>query len=607
MSRQPVKKLKSRHKMAMPKIASAETVSQIDAQGQALRERYFEFFLMALLLAFGTYQSVLYFGYKLVPNPDFPAFFKTGQELLSFRIPSSFNRAPVLGILQVLLSYIVGGQHPNLTAGWLLNAILHPFNVVLFYLVGKKIIGKAALWFAIIAIINYWVIYLLTEPLAETTLLFFILLTVYFIFRRSNYSYLFASITTMVRYEGAALILAAFVMDMICRKSRQERLRAFAYSILASVPLGIWLVGNFAKWEGGSYLQLFGKEYSKLYVEPEKYRTGVIRHLGVLWRTAFYPLLSPYPGASEESIQMLWKLSELIAFAGFFFGSIYGLCKRRWEILVLLLFFVPYFAVHTKFPSPLLRYHMPIFWIAILLCLFGLQSAWKLIDRGGRMPRALVAILQAIVAIISAVWLVSLVSYLPKISSVSPRSVWLPYVGMALAAIIFAVRLYIYKLRFILRELSILALVCLVIVSNQFPLVRLLGDGQQDKEFMQLADWFVTNAKPGEKMGVYMACVVQIFAPEYTDRIVPLPAADSPQDFIKTCYQQNITYVAWATREGLSTDHTGYRQLRLNENIKQLATPKSQGAYQFVGQVGSERGYVNIFRLRPPKPEPDIK
>jgi hypothetical protein len=601
MSRQKFRKIKSKYKTVVPKSTAVDAVSQIESPQhiEASRERYFEFFLLISLLAFGIYQSVLYFGHKVVPNPDFPAFFETGRELLSLRIPSSFKRVPVLGLLQVFISYLVDGQHPGLTAGWLLNAILHPFNLVLFWLVGRQVVGKSALWLAIIAILNPQVIYLLTEPIAETTLLFFILLTFYFIFRRSSWAYVLASVTTMVRYEGAALILAAFVADMIYRKSRQERLRAFAYSALATIPLVIWMVGTFMNWGSESYLTLFGKEYSKLYVEPAESRTGFVKHIDVLWRTGFYPLLMPYPVASEAFIEMLWKLSKTVAFAGFFFGSIYGLCKRRWEILVLLLFFVPYFCIHTQFPSPLMRYHMPIFWIALLICLFGLQSVWKLIDRNGRAPRALVVILQVVVAVISVLWLVSLISYLPKTSFISPRSVSLPYVAMALAGAIFAGRLYVYKFRNFLREFSILALVCLIIVSNQFVLVRLVGDGQQDKEFKLLADWFAANARPGEKMGVYMAGTVKIFAPKAAEYIVGLPKASTPEEFVKACYDQNITYVVWATREGLRTDHTGYRQAGLHENIKQLATPKNTGPYQFVTQVGSERGYVNIFRLRP--------
>ncbi len=616
MSQQKVKKFKSKHKIVLSKSTSAEAVSQIDIQALAKRERYSESFLTLLLLAFGIYQSVLFFGHKVVPISDFPDIIRIGHEILSLKIPYTFKQAPVVCVLQAALSHLLAitpalsGQNPDLTAGWLLNAILHPFNVVLFYLVGKKIIGKAAFWFAIIAIINHWVIYMLTEPLMETPLLFFSLLTFYFIFRRSKLSYLFASITTMVRYEGAALILAAFVMDMINSTDRPRRIRAFLYSLLATVPLLLWLLGTFLTWKPGTthYLEvLFKKEYTEAFAQPVKDRIGILLHLQLLWLVGFRPLLTPHPDTGQDLVKMLVIFSKTVALLGFCFGSIYGLCKRRWEILALLLFFVPYFLLHARYPYPLTRYHSTIFWIALLLCWFGLQTVWKLIDKNNRVPKVLVLILQALVATITIIWLIPLLFYLPRLSSISPKSVSLPYVAMTLVAIIFAARLYIYKPGCFLRELAILAFVFLVIASNQFTLAALAGDGKQDEEFKLLANWFMANAKPDEKMGVYMARVVGIFAPKAAERIVPLPAADSPQDFIKTCYQQNITYVVWATREGMRDDHTGYRRFKLHENIAQLATPKNTGTYQFITQVGSERGYVNIFRLRPPKPEPDIK
>jgi hypothetical protein len=602
MSRRKVKKWQPRPGRQAQRTLCSYSVVAIDAEETGKRERYFELFLMATLLAFGVYQSVLYFGHTIVPNSDFPAFFRTGQDILSFRTPASFKRVPVLGMLQVLLSYLVGGQHPGLTAGWLLNAILHPFNLVLFWLVGRELIGKSALWFAVIAILNPQVLYLLTEPIAETTLLFFILLTFYFIFKRSNWCYVFASITTMVRYEGAALIVAAFVMDMIHYKSKQERTRAFLYSALASVPLAIWMLGTIINWqsETSHYLSLFGQDYSKLYVESAESRTGFTKHMNVLWDTGFYPLLTPYSGAGKGFAEMLWKVSKTVCVASFFFGAVYGLCKRKWSILALLIFFVPYFWIHARFPSPLRRYHMPVFWIALLICWFGLQSAWRLIEAKGRIPKVVGLVLQGLVIAAALVWLIQLVPGLSAASGMSPKSAALPWLAMIVVGLIAAGRTLIYGRGALLRESAILGVMCLIIVSNQFALVRTIGDGQREKEFKELADWYIANAKPGEKLGVYMAPVVKIFAPAFAEYIVALPQAETPAQFIKACYEQDITYVVWATREGMTADHTSYRQIGLHKNIAHLREPKNIGPYQFVAQVGWERGYVNIFRLIKP-------
>jgi hypothetical protein len=555
------------------------------------------------LFAFSIYTSILYFGNTIIPNSDFPAFFRTGQDVLSLQIPYSFKRVPMLGILQVLLSYLVGGQYPGLTAGWLLNAILHPFNLILLWLVGKKIVGRSALWLAVIAIINPQVLYLLTEPIAETTLLFFILLTTFFIFRRSKWSYLFASITTMVRYEGAALILAAFVMDMIHAKDRRERVFAFVYSLLASLPLAIWMVGTLVYWEAdtGHYLSLFGEKYSKLYVESAESRTGVVKHMSVLWQTGFRPLLMPHPSGGEAMREFVVKLSQSAAMVSFFFGAAYGLFKRKWNVLALLIFFLPYFAIHVKFPSPLQRYHMPIFWIALLLSWFGLQSAWILIDKNGRIFIALKLSMQAILAVVATIWFFGLVPYLSGLSKFNPASGSVPWAAICLVAVLFLGRIYIYRSRFVLRELSIMTLMCLVIVSNQFSLVQAMSYWQKNMEFKQLAQWYISETKPGEKLGVYMSGVVRIFAQDRASEIVRPPKADDPRAFVEACYDQDIKYIVWATREGLSTDHTGYRQSKLDRNIAMLRQGRDQGPYKFVTRIGSEQHYVHVFRLIKPE------
>ena len=610
MSKRKVKKFRSKAGKQVSKGVHANHAKGIETEELAKRQRYFEFFVVATLLVFGIYHSVLYFGHQVVPTSDWPAFVGTGHELLSFKLPTNFKRAPVLGLLQASLSYLVGGQHPDLTASWLLNGLLHPFNLILLWLVGKKIVGRPALWVAVIAIINPWSIQLLTDPIVETTLLFFVLLTFYFILKRSNWCYLLASITTMVRYEGVALILIAFVMDMIYCRSKQERIRALVYSATATVPLALWMVGTFLNWrsEGvGHYLNvLFSEEYTKLHDTGIETRTGVVKHMNVLWGVGFRPLLMPYVGAGKGFVEGLWSLSKILAAVSFFFGSIYGLCKRKWNILALLLFFIPYFLLHSQFQALLSRYYAPIFWIALLMCWFGLESFWKLIDRNGRVPKALVLVSQALVVIIAIIWLLSLIPYLSRISPMSTTSASLPYVTMVLVAVIFVARIFIYKFRHLLRELSILALTCLFIVSNQFALVRIVGNGQHNIEFKLLGDWYVTNAKPGEKLLTTLPHIARIFAPEHRDSFLWLGSikAEGPSDFVIKCYAENISYVAWDSRLGFSPKDPYYKLWGV-KNIAMLGKPRSIGAYEFVTQIqASRQRFINIFRLRRPSVEP---
>jgi hypothetical protein len=246
---------------------------------------------------------------------------------------------------------------------------------------------------------------------------------------------------------------------------------------------------------------------------------------------------------------------------------------------------------------------MPIFWIAILLCWFGFQSIWNLLNKNERIPRPIIFFFQAIILIIAIVWLISLPSLLPKLTPVSTTSVSMPYVAIAVVLLLLAGRTYIYKIKNIFPQAVVLAVLCLIIGSNQFILVHFLGNGQRDVEFKLLADWYVANAKPGEKMGLFLSHVVRIYTPKYADNLVGLPIADNPVDFVKACYDANITYVVWASREGLSTD-ASYHQTNLDKNIAVLREPKSIGPYEYITTIrASQYRYVNIFRLHRPAKE----
>lgn len=568
--------------------------NMIEIEDFSKQQRYFEFFIIAILFIFGIYQSVLYFGHQLIPNPDFTGFVRTGRELLSFQIPSSFKRTPVLGMLQVCLSHIVGGSHPDLTAGWLLNAILHPFNAILIYLIGKKIIGKSALWIAVIVIINPWVLALLTHPIAETTLLFFVLLTFYFIFKRSNWCYLFASITTMVRYDGAALIVVAFIINIILSKNKKERILTVAYAAIATIPLILWMLGtmlNFQSEGSTHYLKELGLGGA--------IKDSLIRSLGAIWQSGFYSLFVPKPTAAKDTVETLMNLSKILVSVSFIFGSIYGLCKRNWRILALLLFLVQYIMVHVIHSYLISRFCTTILWIPMLICLYGLQSIWQIINKDQRVPKVITIILYGILLVLAFIWWVGLVPYLPKIAVVSRQSASLPYVAMGVVAVIFAARRFIYKLRYSWRDLAISMLICLIVVSNQFILVRVLENGQKDIEFKYLADWYVAHAKPDEKMVTGMANIVSILIPEHEDSLIHLSSirAESPDDFVKKCYDKNVTYVVWDSRIGLVRNR--WYKLYKYQHVAMLAKPQSIGPYKYLFSIRiNERRFLNIFRLQ---------
>jgi hypothetical protein len=129
-------------------------------------------------------------------------------------------------------------------------------------------------------------------------------------------------------------------------------------------------------------------------------------------------------------------------------------------------------------------------------------------------------------------------------------------------------------------------------------LAGLLGDGKREIEFKQLGEWFAANAGADDKLAVYQNDT-QLFAGKFAQNVVGFPKAESPRELVGKLREEGVTYVVWATREGYSHgEHTAYQQYGLHKNIAFLEKPRNIGPYEFVRPIGSERGYVNVFRLK---------
>lgn len=579
---------------------SPQSILQVET-----REKYVDIFLFFLLLAFGIYQSIIYWGHQAVPHPDFSCFPAIGRQILSFQMPTDFKRVPLVGILQVLLGKITGGRCPDFTGAWLLNSIAHSLTAVLLWLTARKIIGRSAILFALIAIINPWGLQLLTEAIAETTLLFFVWLTLYFIFIRSKWAYVFAALTSMVRYEGAALILGAFVLDMMEGKNKKERIMVFVYASLASIPLFLWLAGTVLSQQGMGtthYFKVFTKEYTSQFVGDVEGRTGIVKHANMLWQVGFYQLFLPSPQSGQTFAESLMNLSKILVLVSFLFGSLYGLFKHQWKSLVLLIFFVPYFWLHAKYPYPMPRYHATVFAIVLLVCIYGLQGFWKLINDRFKLPKEIVVGLQLIVIIIAIIWALGLSGYLSRLAQMSTASASLPLVSMLVVLMALVAGFLAYK-DSILKNIIILALMILIIISNQFAVAGIVGNGAGNIEFKYLADWYCENAKSGEKLVSTMANLLASMAPQYADNFVPIDDfadVNTPAEFIEKCYKKNITYVTWDSRIGLAPADDYYGIWKI-ANIAPLAAGRDIGSYQFITQLrANERRYINVYRLRYP-------
>jgi hypothetical protein len=561
------------------------------------REKYLEYSIIIVLFAFGSYLSFIFWGHQTVPNPDFFGFIDVAEAFLSFQFASiDYRQLPGLGLLQKGISVLVGGPQAELTAGWLLNAILHPLNIVLVWLVGKKLIGQSALWVAILVGITPWVLRQMIDPIAETTFLFFILLTFYCMYRQSRLAYLIACMATVVRYEAAALILAVFFMDIIACSSKKERIRAVIYAGLAGIPLAVWALLTMIYWEsqGNHYLNYF----ARMGTEELGEKISSLQYINMMWEMGFRPLYSVLADMIPGPVFLLTKIGIFVCFA---FGTVYGLWHHRWDFLALHIFLWPYVLVHSGH-SILARHGVATHWIVLIICLYGLLSGWQLLVKANRIPKMVLAISQSLFLVLAVAYLIKLGLYLERNAEISQTSMSVHYAAGITIAVLFLIHALLFKGRDLLSNLTISLLVWCLVFSSQSTLLSVMGDGKKMLEFKLLADWYLKNATPHENMVVTLGWTTGYFAEGNQNSFISYKdiKADSPADFIRQAKDMNVTYVAWDSRSGLKTMGEHYYKKWGMQNIAILETPQSVGPYEFVAQIRvNEKQFINVFRLQP--------
>ena len=163
---------------------------------------------MTLLLAVGLVYTFHFIGFFAFPNSDFVTYVRTGQSWLHFEIPRSMKRAPVFSILTVLAGLPFSGPEANLTGTEWLNSLLLPVWMILVYQIGKGFLGRSAVWVALLAGLNPYVIRQSNEVLAEMTIATVFAATVLCTRKYPKMSYLLAMVCSLTRWDMAAILPA---------------------------------------------------------------------------------------------------------------------------------------------------------------------------------------------------------------------------------------------------------------------------------------------------------------------------------------------------------------------------------------------------------------
>jgi len=620
--RRPGKRVKTKRGVAQQrwelaaKVKGGVLVEQEVSEG---RRQAFEWSVLLVLGVFGIYKTWALFGVIPVPNPDYSGFVRVGEQLLHFELPTSFKRAPVLGVLQVGLSHFVWwGPHPTLTASWLLNAVFSVLNIILVWRVGRMLVGESAIWLALVFGLNPWVLRYQIAPIAETALIFFSLTSLFFIFRRSKWGYVFAAVASLVRYEGVALIVVAFLMDMVEGRGRRERLYALLWAFLASVPFLFWMLGTVLTW-GTSSQSHYVRNYEAFFTGKGAHGSGYLRFFQLLWQSSV-EVLFKLPGyakamvvrptsqaeadamtLSVNQMNVWFGLSKVIAGLSCLMAFAYGIYKRHWKLLGLILFTLLYISVHSLRIKSHLRYTVPGIWMTLMICWVGFQCWGRLINFRGWLPKNVVVVFQVLVFIVSSIVLVGLLRYLGDARATCPFTAWLGYVGLAVVVLIMVLRLWFFKFRRIGMHMAIASVVGLAVLSQHYTTATVIRYGTYNKEFKQLVDWYVANAKPGEKLVCTWSSLLKLLGERYKDSFISFGSikGETFEEFIENCYKADVTYVTWNIRGSFNKMRKG-----LGHIGSQLHDPQDTGPFELVARIERDKinRWINIFRLRE-KPE----
>ncbi|HOK67102.1 MAG TPA: hypothetical protein PK054_01605 [Anaerohalosphaeraceae bacterium] len=555
-----------------------------------------------LVLLFGAYLSVLFFGHQAVPNSDFPAFVQTARDILHFRLPASFKRLPGLGILQIALSLFLKGPHPVLTAGLLLNALLYPLCGWLFYLIARRFLGRAAFWAALLALVNPEVLIWLVHPIAEIPLLFFFLLTFWLLLLPSRWAYAAAFGAAFIRYEGAVLILLVWLSDILRQSSLRQRLLSTALAFSAALPTALWVLGQFLTRHSGS------GDYLSGYTAAAESGSMVFgRFAQILRQITIQPFFqTPYP-----PLRSIVILCTVLFWAGLVTAVFLILWKKHTDLLPILVFTAVYFLLHSARTGTRSRYAAPIAWLVLLLWLFGFRRFWLLFKETVNVPKPAVIIVQALLFLIGISTALALVEPLAQIQKFSPRSASVPWVALLFSALFGTIIIASSKGRLIGWTAAVLGITSWALFANQSEIIRKVGNGDYDREFKDLAVWYQKNASPDQKMVTTMPHLLLQFLEGMDTNFVHTQNIDGDtlEEFIEDCRRKNITYLAWDSRLGFAHANSYYKKYRLEriarlgariQDGKVIMPPEKNGPFHLVGTIRNPsypKRFILIYRL----------
>ena len=566
-----------------------------------------------LLTVLGLIWSLSFWQHSVFPDADYFAFVTTGRQWLSFEIPAGMKRAPVFSIIAGLGSTIFSHPRVQLAATELYNALLLPTSMVLFYLVGRGLLGSpAALVTALLAGISPEMIQMSSEPLVEMTLVVLFAAAVLCVVRgRVGWAYVFAMLVSITRWDMVGLIPAVALVDL----ARNRRFwHVFGRATLVSVPFLVCLIIM--------KIQLAGQEKGGHYLQvlSEQRHFALQQDLHSYWQVMMAWVSAPPSWRADGRLRVqhqvepvVFWLTALPLSLTFLWGSVQGLTKRRWEIPAILATGVPYILVHALYPYRYNRYCVPIAWAGLMIAVYGARSV--LVSLQSRWPawnRVKPALLAG-GALLFAAWAIGIGLTLRA----GVRQEVCPGIGAAVcwSAVVAVIGYLGYEwVRAAQRGwhwITVPVFLILALVSSGTRTAAVMRDGKEFLSFKTLSLWFRDHARPGDRMVTTMPHYMRIYTDlpsesfVQTGAIPPETAPDLP-GFVQACRQMGVTLIAWDSRLGDATQDRYYELWGL-DRIRPLGQPFTDQpagrieSCELVHVISEDWPGIAVWRILPEK------
>lgn len=579
---------KKRMPQNKPKSKPLPELSQVQLNR---RGKQYEYAAMLFLIAVGFVYSLHFLQHFVFPNPDFTTFVDTGRTWLSFKIPG-MKRAPVFSIIAFLIAKVFNAPLGSLFGTGLFNAIMLPLAMVLIYLVGRKFLGKAAVWLALLAGLTPWMVRMSSQPIAEMTLVVLCVATALTASTGTRWAYLFAMLGSLARWDLAGLIPAVALVDIL---RRRKWLQTIFLGAACSVPFIISMVITYLQLKGKSggvhYMQVMSEDGTfELVADLKLYASNICSFINA-------PLfkLSLIDGSiKNHSINpVITNVSSVILAVAFIAGAVLAVIKKQWALITMLIAGIPYVIVHAMYPYRMPRYCLPFAWAGLLLSAYAMSSFWRWFKNKPK-PPFIIPMIHLAGALLFSIWAVTLLKSLKVAELYCPVIMRLVVIAAVLIVAGFIVLQLIQRKRTSTAWLVAPAFLVVAVFSNAVTTSFTMGDGQQGANFKVLAEWFLENAEENDQMISTMPGYVALYAKMTRERfphtgwIKPEQAEDF-EGFVNECRRRGITLIAWDSRLTRQVNDRYYKEWGL-DRLEYLGAP-------FGGYTGKQIGQCRLIHL----------